>query len=466
VEFLFEYSVSNAILAAGLALAVAGVTRLWRNSQLAHALWIIVLLKLVSPPLVSLPVNAFFASARHGLPPSNLVVKRQQPMPAPDPNLGTGAGLESLTSSGAPTDQYVRPNEFGTLDSTGTLETSLVAVEARPAPNLSWLPIVAAIWLTGSLLRLALVSSRVIRFHRIAHNMAQADAGTRKQAASLAKQLRLRHCPDIRVVEGRIPPMVWSAGCRPLVLLPVDLLARLDDEQKASLIMHELAHIRRCDHWIRWLEMAVLTICWWNPVAWWARSRIQRAEEECCDGWVVSTLPHCARQYGKALFETVEFLNERSQPLPAMASGFGYVPLVKRRIEMIVKRRVAHRLAWPGGLLVSLIAVVVLPVVAQNPGADTKPVVPSTEFERELKRLGAFVQASNPETQSRTTTERSSGTPAKVFRPLRSGIWRERADHKVDGKVVNDGWWDYQLDFRNDKVTGHVLRGHLVREAR
>ena len=268
------------------------------------------------------------------------------------------------------------------------------------------------------------------------------------------------------------------------MLLPVELLTRLDGNQQASLIMHELAHIRRRDHWIRWLEMAVLTICWWNPVAWWARSRIQRAEEECCDGWVVSTLPHCARQYGKALLETVEFLNERSQPLPAMASGFGQVPLVKRRIEMIVKQRVSHRLAWPGGLLVLLIAMVVLPVVAQDPGADAKPGAPlvgeqpvdladneptqsDRNVEGRLKRLEDFlekkrlIQTLNPIRTLKTLKQinlGSSGTPAKVFKPLRSGIWRERFDHKVDGKVVTDGWWDHQLDFRNDKVTGRVLR--------
>ncbi len=65
-----------------------------------------------------------------------------------------------------------------------------------------------------------------------------------------------------------------------------------------------------------------------------------------------------------------------------------------------------------------------------------------------------------------TDTDRSSTevkslspatTPARPFEPLRSGTWRGKWDHKVDGKVVSHSWWDLQLDFRNDSVTGHVL---------
>ena len=57
MQTLFTIVGSNVALAAGLAVVVLMVTRLWRNPQLAHALWLVVLLKLVTPPLawVSLP---------------------------------------------------------------------------------------------------------------------------------------------------------------------------------------------------------------------------------------------------------------------------------------------------------------------------------------------------------------------------------------------------------------------------
>src|SRR5690242_18040567 len=47
---------SNAVLAALLALAVAALGRLCRRPALVHSLWLLVLLKLVTPPLLPLPV--------------------------------------------------------------------------------------------------------------------------------------------------------------------------------------------------------------------------------------------------------------------------------------------------------------------------------------------------------------------------------------------------------------------------
>ena len=43
---------SNAVVATLLALITVIVTRLWRSPQLAHGLWLLVLVKLVTPPLI------------------------------------------------------------------------------------------------------------------------------------------------------------------------------------------------------------------------------------------------------------------------------------------------------------------------------------------------------------------------------------------------------------------------------
>lgn len=175
MEFLFEYLVSNAILAAGLALLVAGVTRLWRNPQLAHALWIVVLLKLVSPPLLPVPVCTLLAPARQR-PLLNHGDIRQQLMRAPDLAAGTDIGLKPLASSEVledPNDGLGDLAAWETITDAGTPETPL-SLEERPEPARSWLPLVAALWLSGTLLRLILVSRRVIRFHRVACGMAPA----------------------------------------------------------------------------------------------------------------------------------------------------------------------------------------------------------------------------------------------------------------------------------------------------
>jgi hypothetical protein len=61
MNLLWQALVSNVAIAAVCAIAVYAVTRIWKNPQLAHALWVLVLLKLVTPPFVSVPLPAWLS---------------------------------------------------------------------------------------------------------------------------------------------------------------------------------------------------------------------------------------------------------------------------------------------------------------------------------------------------------------------------------------------------------------------
>jgi hypothetical protein len=130
--------------------------------------------------------------------------------------------------------------------------------------------------------------------------------------------------------------MLFALGFSPRLLLPADLWSRLSAEQQDTLLAHELAHLRRGDHWIRRLEFVVLGLYWWHPVVWWARRRLQEVEEECCDLRVVAVLPSAASAYASALLETVTFLSQTRTAALLGASGAGQVPLLKRRLTMIL----------------------------------------------------------------------------------------------------------------------------------
>ena len=49
---LFLFAAHNTVVALVFALFVYGLTRVWRNPPVAHVLWLLVLLKLVAPPVM------------------------------------------------------------------------------------------------------------------------------------------------------------------------------------------------------------------------------------------------------------------------------------------------------------------------------------------------------------------------------------------------------------------------------
>ena len=86
MQTILETFLANAVLAALLAALVYGVTRVVRKPAVVHALWLLVLLKLVTPPIVSIPIPLASiappagteASEREDTPPE-LIAAHDQP---------------------------------------------------------------------------------------------------------------------------------------------------------------------------------------------------------------------------------------------------------------------------------------------------------------------------------------------------------------------------------------------------
>jgi hypothetical protein len=154
------------------------------------------------------------------------------------------------------------------------------------------------------------------------------------------------------------------------VVLPEELLPTLSREQRLTLIAHEFAHLRRHDHWLRWLEMAALGLYWWFPVVWWARRELRSVEEECCDAWVQWAYPGEAREYARTIFRTVDFLSQDPVALPQGASGMGSPHLLERRFRMILQRKLSRQLTGRSWVALATFAVLVLPVAGAFGSGD------------------------------------------------------------------------------------------------
>jgi beta-lactamase regulating signal transducer with metallopeptidase domain len=382
MDTLLQIGLANAAFATVLAVLVAAIGSLCRRPALTHALWLVVLVRLVMPPLAVLPLPRLGTlipgpervdpleswtepvrmpeSEPAALPPP-VAENLQREQPAHEP-------MVSAVPSPAPT---LRTTTVPT-DQPGGVPEARAERLALP----SWPILVAVVWLGGTAVWFTLAGVRLYRFGRLLRLVREASPDLRERWRHLAACLGLGRCPAVGFLPLAVSPMLFALGARARLLLPAGLWDRLSDEQQDALVLHELAHFRRRDHWVRLLELLVTGLFWWHPVVWWARREIGEAEEQCCDAWVVWALPSAAHPYALALLETVDFLSQARLPVPPAVTGAGRVLLLRRRLTMIMQGTTSRSLPWGGGLgvmAVALVALPWLPTLAQEPPAAAPP---------------------------------------------------------------------------------------------
>ena len=285
---------SNLAVSTALAVAAWLVQKRARFTTVAHLLWIMALVKLVTPPLFAVPVLAAPADNAGGALPAPAVVP-------------VDVELVPATHAGG-----------WTMD--------------------AW-TVTGCAWLLGSACVLAWSLWRVARFDTLLRRSSvAAPAALESQLQSLSDRLDLPAPPVLRLTTARITPLVWWIGGRARVYLPAAMLDSLQPQQLRWVLAHELAHVRRGDHFVRWIEWLTCVGFWWNPVTWWARRNLRRNEELCCDALVLRALQGDRHDYADSLLTAVEFLAEPGVRPPAMASEINSGGFLKRRLEMIVAK--------------------------------------------------------------------------------------------------------------------------------
>jgi WD40 repeat protein/beta-lactamase regulating signal transducer with metallopeptidase domain len=397
MSLLVSIALANAACATLIALLALVVGRFCRRPAVLHSLWLLVLLKLVTPPfwpitVANLPEEP--ATPVAAAPPAMLMEYASFAPSSSEPgglmgwmNAGEGQSRQArlqkkLTVGGA----QRRPDLTAWITGVPAGDSELAPAQspaatlppvvnsppsAERSPGLeSCLPLLGVVWLAGVGMWLLWAMLHVGRFQHLLRHARPAGADIQEQADRLARQMGLRYGPEVWLLPGPLPPLVWAAVGRVRVFFPAKLLQRLDETERASLLAHELAHVRRRDHWVRWLELVASALYWWYPLVWLARRRMHIQEEECCDAWVVGEVP--ARAYAAAILNTLDFLAEDQAPLPVMASGLSGVEMLKRRLSLIMGGGTPKRLSSPAKCILVLAGLLLLSLRPNLAQTETK----------------------------------------------------------------------------------------------
>jgi beta-lactamase regulating signal transducer with metallopeptidase domain len=385
-SWLLHILLSNAAGAALLGAVVWPISLLCRRPAVCRALWILVLIKLLAPPVFIIPVD-------------KLLARRQA----------------------SPVAIALPPPTFGEAElATNRPEVAAPIVPAIPKPRvgiISWKnrvsTVLPVLWAVGTASFLMLGIGRVFVLVRSLARAPLAPEDVQQLAHSVAARLGISKAPTVCFVPGVVCPALWAFGRTPRAIVPVSLWHRLDDQKRVTLLAHELAHLRRGDHWVRLLEFVAGVIYWWHPAVWMARRQIHDFEEQCCDAWVLWALPASAHSYGSALLEAVDFVSAARPVVPALSAGLGEFRHLKRRLLMIKQGTVSRALSRSSLLAVCGAAALALPLapgLAQEAPPATPPPAglpasgassedkPSTD-PAEVARAKAEVQQAQAEVQ-------------------------------------------------------------------
>ena len=203
-----------------------------------------------------------------------------------------------------------------------------------PAPFRAqdYLPWLAPLWIAGVLffqLRslAAWWSARRLR----GRGVCAAPPVWRARLCELARRLAVGR-PVVLLESALAEVPVVIGYLRPVILMPVGLLAGLPAEQVEGILLHELAHIRRHDYLVNLLQILVESMLFYHPAAWWISGLVRAEREHCCDDLAVAT-QGSALSYATAL--TALEANRGAMRTTALAATGG--SLMKRIHRLLMQ---------------------------------------------------------------------------------------------------------------------------------
>ena len=413
IDLFLTVCLGNTVFALCLALVAILVSKKTNCPPLVHLLWLLVFVKLVTPPLLKVSVPASFA-------PSKQVVASQH----------SGEAITTGTENTEPAVAQQAPGVYPARDTDTTFVTKTYQTVR---------PYLVSLWGLGTLSVFFWSLFRVAKFNRLLKEQTEtAPESLRLMGNEIATRLNIRRPPSFAVTKVPLIPMVWWCGGRVRVIIPQRLLQELPAKDLRWVVAHELAHVKRRDYLTRWLQWSVYVLFWWNPVVWWADRNLRAVEEVCCDSLVLSCLNARPREYGNSLLLAIEHLASPAFRPPALASQITSGGFIQRRFEMMLSGNSKQHMSWRIKTLFLLLVLLVLPwglAAAQDYDAvftRLKQAVDNGEITRE--QAGVMMSAlkhTGPDNEDRDQGEYPETRQRP--RPDRERRHREREKDRREG---------------------------------
>ena len=327
-----------------------------KSAALRHFFWLLAL----SAPLLALPLGLMHARIAIPILPHSLEL----------------ASTDDLASQSeiAPSSSAFNNGDQISAAATHALSTAPVAQHEFVLPFSPWI----AVWFFGAVIIIIRILFSQMRVRRLIQN----GCSPGPEALMLRLNRTKQHFRLTRPVRLMVTPLTEIPFChgvfQPTVIFP-ESWHEWDDERIEVCLTHELAHIIRGDLLAMALAQVTCILCWFNPLVWFAASKLRDEAENSADDLVLARNIR-PETYASNLVAITE--KYRASALsPTIALSMARPNRLKSRVEAILdstilRKAPGFRMIFCTGLLaaIALIAGMSVRLTAAPAPADAPTI--------------------------------------------------------------------------------------------
>ena len=153
----------------------------------------------------------------------------------------------------------------------------------------------------------------------------------KSQMNAYAKTLGISRA--VNILESSLVQVPTVIGhFKPIILMPASIITGISSDQIASLLAHELAHIKRNDYLANIIQTAFEIMGFFHPAVWWLSRKIRTERENCCDDIAITATGNKI-EYAKALTAMEEMRSQQYKLAVAASGGSLYCRIRRLLIE-------------------------------------------------------------------------------------------------------------------------------------
>ena len=367
---------------------VKAVVRYW--------IWMLVLVKLVLPPSLAAPTSlAYWVRAK--LP--NFSSRAETALVEPTAAQVVVSRAEPVAKRSAMTEperRLIPPAPSPTPTFAPVAPAPKVAAEpvelVPPPPPIAWQ---ATAFLAWSLIVVVMTLMLIQRALFVRSLVAQSEEAPSELADLLDRcrgQMGMGTALNMRMTSLSASPSVCGLW-RPRILMPQRMIARLDAQQMKSIVLHELAHVKRGDLWANLVQALLQIVYFFHPLLWLANWMIRRVREQAVDETVLAAMGDEAEDYPRTLLNVSKLAFGRPSLSLRLIGVVESKKALTARIKHIAGRPFpkSARLGLAGLVLVATVAAVLVPMAQATPEEEDKTTMETSEESGDTRTIQGIV---------------------------------------------------------------------------